>query len=167
VPRPGRFTLGPTTRYPLYGRLFRASGPVWTVTENSTVIGVRTRTFQSVASIEKFGMLRENFSHRIDTTYLEVESVHKLTDELQACLAVSELQMHGGNAIWSNKILIQAAALISPAAWISCLLLVKIPFPRCTCYPANTHATRLECNRYPNCLERRAEYRKPLTTSSD
>jgi hypothetical protein len=39
------------------------------------------------------------------------------------------------------------ARVVSPATWITFLLLVKIAFPPCTCYPANHQAARLRCVR--------------------
>jgi hypothetical protein len=35
--------------------------------------------------------------------------------------------------------------VISAAAWVSFLLLVRIEFPPCTCYPIRLQATRLHC----------------------
>jgi hypothetical protein len=42
APRPGRFTPGKETRYPLYRRLGGPQGPVWTTAENLAPTRIRS-----------------------------------------------------------------------------------------------------------------------------
>jgi len=74
MPRPGHFTPGKETPYPLYRKLDKPQGPVWTDAENVVPTGFRSPDRPASSELEYRRYPGLSFS--VSNIYIDIKSLH-------------------------------------------------------------------------------------------